>query len=164
MPISAAGSKSPPPRPARRLRRRNDAGFTLIELLVVVALIAIGTAVASLAVRNSDRTELEREGQRLAAVLESLRAQARANHVPVAVEILPEGLVIHGLTAEPETRPWLSKQTTVDGMLPVAVGPEPLIPARTLVLKSASEPTLEIQVATDGLRPWAMGRNPEPTP
>src|SRR5574343_166836 len=69
MPTSAAGSKSP----VHAAR-----GFTLIELMVVVALIAIATAGVSLALRDSADSALERDAQRLAAVLEATRAQARA--------------------------------------------------------------------------------------
>ena len=58
-------------------------GFTLIELLVVVSLIALGTAGVSLAMRDGNATRLEREGQRLAALLEAARAQSRASGVAV---------------------------------------------------------------------------------
>ena len=54
-------------------------GFTLIELLVVVALIAIASGVASLSLRDGTASRLEHEGQRLAALLESARAEARAS-------------------------------------------------------------------------------------
>ena len=47
MPMSAAGNSA--------------RGFTLIELLVVVAIIAIGSAGVSFALRDSAATQLERE-------------------------------------------------------------------------------------------------------
>ncbi|HMT17930.1 MAG TPA: prepilin-type N-terminal cleavage/methylation domain-containing protein, partial [Ottowia sp.] len=53
-------------------------GFTLIELMVVMAIVAIGAALASLALPDSDSRTLAREGERLAALLESARAQSRA--------------------------------------------------------------------------------------
>jgi type II secretion system protein H len=46
-------------------------GFTLIEMLVVLAIIAIGTAGVSLSLRDSAQSALERDAQRLAALLES---------------------------------------------------------------------------------------------
>lgn len=62
MPTSAAGS--------RRLR-----GFTLLELIVVIAIIAVATAGVSFAMRDSSAARLDREADRLAALLESARAQ-----------------------------------------------------------------------------------------
>jgi general secretion pathway protein H len=46
-------------------------GFTLVELLVVVALIAIASGLASLALRDPAASQLEQEASRLAALLES---------------------------------------------------------------------------------------------
>ena len=65
-------------------------GFTLLELLVVVAIIAIATAGVSFALRDSEATQLEREAQRLAALLESARAQSRSSGVPVRWYATPE--------------------------------------------------------------------------
>ena len=56
-------------------RRR---GFTLIELIIVVTLIALVSSVASFALRDPASTRLEREGARLAALLESARAESRS--------------------------------------------------------------------------------------
>jgi general secretion pathway protein H len=49
----------------------------LIELLIVIAIIAIATAGATLALRDSSATALEREAQRVAAILEAGRSQSR---------------------------------------------------------------------------------------
>jgi len=51
--------------------------------MVVVAIIALGTAVASLALRDNEGAVLARDAERLAALLESARAQSRAAGVPV---------------------------------------------------------------------------------
>ena len=74
MPTSAAGSKRPLALPQ---------GFTLLELLVVVALIAVATAGVSLSLRDSAQSALQRDAERLAVLLETGRAQARANGLPV---------------------------------------------------------------------------------
>ncbi|HRN65296.1 MAG TPA: prepilin-type N-terminal cleavage/methylation domain-containing protein, partial [Alicycliphilus sp.] len=58
-------------------------GFTLLELLVVIAIIALATAGVGLALRDSGATALQREGERLAALLESARAQSRASGAAV---------------------------------------------------------------------------------
>ena len=58
-------------------------GLTLLELLVVLAIIGFGLAGVSLSLRDSNQTQLEREAQRLIAVLEAARAQSRTSGVPV---------------------------------------------------------------------------------
>ncbi len=72
-------------------------GFTLIELLVVIAIVAIGSALASLALPDSDRRTLAREGERLAALLEAARAQSRAAGVPVRWRATASGFAWDGL-------------------------------------------------------------------
>ena len=52
-------------------------GFTLLELLVVVAIVAMVSAAVGFAMRDSFAVQLEREAQRLSALLESARAQSR---------------------------------------------------------------------------------------
>ena len=71
-------------------------GFTLIELIVVVALIAIASAVASLALRDPAATRLEHEGARLVALLEAARTEARASGLPASWEPRPEQVGAEG--------------------------------------------------------------------
>ena len=66
-----------------RRRARRSAGFTLIELMIVVALIALASGIASLALRDPASAQLEQEAVRLSALLEAARAEARAAGVPV---------------------------------------------------------------------------------
>jgi len=84
MPTLAAGNKT----------AQGARGFTLLELLVVIALIAIATAGASLALRDSADSALDRDAQRLAALLETARAQARASERTVVWRTQPTGFVI----------------------------------------------------------------------
>src|SRR6188474_644549 len=75
---------------SRQSLRRGSLGFTLIELMVVVAMIAIATAVASLALRDPAASKLEHEATRLVSLLESARAEARASGVAARWEPLAE--------------------------------------------------------------------------
>lgn len=69
-------------------------GLTLLELLVVLAIIGIAMAGVSLSLRDSSQTQLEREAQRLVAVLEAARAQSRTSGIPLIWQATPEGFVI----------------------------------------------------------------------
>jgi general secretion pathway protein H len=134
-------------------------GFTLIELLVVMALIAITTATISLALRDPAELQLQREAQRLAALLEAARAESRASGL--AVRWIPKGLKagddfrFEGLptTIQLPTR-WLGEPVAVQvenataANPGVSLGPEPIIPAQRLRLLLGSQ---QLVMGTDGL-------------
>ena len=160
-------------------------GLTLLELLVVLAIIGVAMAGVSLSLRDSRQTQLEREAQRLVAVLEAARAQSRTSGVSLIWQATSEGFVIqpaqaptntlqtgnaqNTLTAHNEV--WLTAGTqavvstaTVNNTVPanfVALGPEPIItPARitlSVVASNANAQTVpSLTVGTDGLRPFQV--------
>jgi general secretion pathway protein H len=131
-------------------------GFTLLELLVVVAIIAIATAGVSLALRDSQATQLEREAQRLAALLESARAQSRSSGVPVRWYPTEGGFRFDGVPAKALPDHWLSDTTQVRGNTTLLLGPEPIIGKQEVVLGSAGVLDRSVRVATDGLRPFVV--------
>ena len=151
--LDADAREGRPPQPAPR-------GFTLIELMVVIAVIAIGTAVASLALRDSGADQLAREGERLAALLESARAQSRAAGVPIVWRPVPGGFAWDGLpaTADPLPTHWLDTGTAAVGNAPVVLGPDPVIGPQTIVIQrsSAGGGVPPVMLATDGLRPFSV--------
>lgn len=142
--------------------RSHDAGFTLIELMVVVALIAIASAVASLALRDPAATRLEQEAARLTALLESARAEARASGVEArwvpraAGNEKGPGFDFVGLLSASE-RPthWLSEGVAAEvvGSRFVTLGPEPLIGPQRIVLRLDDR---RLELSTDGLGPFVV--------
>jgi general secretion pathway protein H len=140
---------------------RIQRGFTLIELMVVVALIAISAGAIALALRDGAADRLEREGVRLAALLESARAEARATGVAVRFELAaaddPSGANFRfvGLpAAAPPPARWLDAEVGAEivGARALVLGPEPLLPPQAIVLRLGDQ---RLTLATDGLAPFA---------
>ncbi|MFM9880778.1 MAG: prepilin-type N-terminal cleavage/methylation domain-containing protein [Burkholderiaceae bacterium] len=143
-------------------------GFTLLELMVVVAIIALASAGVGFALRSSEEAALEREGQRLAALLEAGRAQSRASGVAALWRPTPGGFRFDGLQQQDLPSRWLHETTRAtlesaatrrSGAAPpqaLVLGPEPLIGPQSVLLQSADQPDKRLRVATDGLRPFAV--------
>jgi general secretion pathway protein H len=151
-------------------------GLTLLELLVVLAIIGFAMAGVSLALRDSSQTQLEREAQRLVAVLEAARAQSRTSGVALIWQPTPEGFVIRpALATNPiaaRTETWLSAgtqavvstaTTSANNTAPanlLVLGPEPILtPARITLSVTAANNTKAapaLTIGTDGLRPFQV--------
>ena len=160
-------------------------GLTLLELLVVLAIIGFSVAGVSLSLRDSSKTQLEREAQRLVAVLEAARAQSRTSGVALIWQATSEGFVIRptlapsstqgGNSANPmamRTETWLSAGTqaavssnaqSANNTAPanlVVLGPEPILaPARitlSLATANSTKPTPRLSIGTDGLQPFRV--------
>ena len=156
--LAAALATASQQRPQKRAGPRPARGFTLLELIVVVAIMALATAGVSLALRDPEATALEREAERLSALLETGRSQSRATGLPVRWETTAEGYVLmmpSGDVEKPIGAPtaWLNPQTVASSSGPVSLGPEPIIAAQSITLRLLSR---SLVIATDGLRPFAL--------
>lgn len=137
-------------------------GFTLIELMVVVAIIAIAVGVASLALRDPATTRLDREAVRLAALLDSARAEARTLGLPALWQPVPAGDVsgdnfrFVGLPpSEKMPTRWLGEGITaqVVGAPSVPLGPEATIGPQRIVLSLGDQ---HVELRTDGIGPFVV--------
>jgi len=174
MPTSARGSDRL--RPGKRRQGRVEAqpraarpgrplGFTLIELLIVLAIVALASAVATLALRDPQASALEREADRLSALFEAARAEARASGLPLlwvpAQGLTPEsgsegapGFRFVGLPAAAGLpQHWLTPgvEAEVIGAKALVLGPEPLIGAQRVALRLADR---RLTLVTDGMGPF----------
>ncbi|MBS0293364.1 MAG: type II secretion system protein GspH [Proteobacteria bacterium] len=127
----------------------------MLELLVVITIIALATAGVGLALRDSGDTLLEREGERLAVLLESARAQSRASGAAVRWRADAQGFRFEGLPGSKLPDHWLDGGTAVRGPGELWLGPEPLIGPQQVVIVNQAHPGRAVRVATDGLRPFA---------
>ena len=135
---------------------KNLRGFTLLELLLVVAIIAVASAGVSFALRDSAQTQLEREGLRLAALLESARARSLASGVPVHWRSTETGFVFEGLPKGSLPDAWLSLEVTTAAPVNLLLGPEPIIGAQTVKLVSRGQNVRALSISTDGVRPFSV--------
>ncbi len=149
-----------PPTPVAASAALGSRGFTLLELLVVVAIMAMATAGVSLAMRDSSETQLEREAQRLAALLESGRAQARMASVVVRWRSTATGFAFEGLPGAPLPTQWLGTDVQAVGPANLVLGPEPIIGPQQVRLVSISNPARSLALGTDGIRPFAIVADP----
>lgn len=142
---------------------RTSRGFTLLELLVVMSLMAVVIGTVALSLRDPALSRLEREADRLVALLEAARVEARGAGLPVYWEPLeprpgqprtrdfrfvglPGSVQLPETFLDPEVRAW-----TDAGAL--RLGPEPVIGAQRVTLGLEER---RITLATDGLQPFAV--------
>ena len=133
---------------------RATRGFTLLELLVVVAIIALATAGVGFALRDSATGDLERDAQRLAALLESARAQSRMSGNAVRWHATPTGFAFEGLPGSTLPDRWLSADTLSPAAEPINLGPDPIIGPQSIRILSARQPDRSLALVTDGVRPF----------
>ena len=129
--------------------------------MVVVVVVAISAAAISLALRDPAAAQLAREGERLAALFETARAESRAagldvRWVPVQ-DATTDQFRFVGLPRQLALpRRWLGEPLAVEiggGARFIRLGPEPLIGAQRLQLRLGSE---RIELSTDGLSPFEV--------
>ena len=136
--------------------RHASRGFTLLELLIVLTLMAVVVSTVSLALRDPQATALEREAERLAALLESARVESRATGVVVRWVPATDGFRFVGLPESLQLPThWMNEGVAAEvyGAGGLTLGPDPLIGPQRLTLALGDR---RITVATDGLQAFAI--------
>jgi general secretion pathway protein H len=141
-------------------------GFTLLEMLVVITIVALATALVTLALPDNRGHALSRDAERLAALLETARAQSRAAGVPVTWRLTSDGFAFDGLPTSttsdgtPLPNHWLDANTQAalltPGGAPLILGPDPVIGPQAVLLHPAGQGAPQLRVATDGLHPFTV--------
>lgn len=150
----------------RATRRGFGRGFTLIELLVVLAIVAIASSLVVVSLRDSAQSQLDEEAERLSALLEAARTEARASGIVVRWE--PAGAEASdgahfrfiGLPRSSNLPShWLRGGVTAEivGARALLLGPEPILPAQRVVL---SRNERRVTLASDGLAPFSIAAAP----
>ena len=133
----------------------------MVELLVVVALFAIAAGAVAFTLHDGAAARLERDAARLAALLESARAEARASALPVRFELAStdaaDGAQFRFVGLPPSSKlpqRFLDAEVSAEvvGARALVLGPEPLVPAQRIVLALGDR---RMVLATDGLAPFA---------
>lgn len=122
---------------------------------MVVSIIAIASAGVAFAMRDSTQTQVEREAQRLAALLESARAQSRTLGVAVTWRSTGTGFRFEGLQQNTLPGNWLDPDTTATPSQ-LELGPDPIIAPQAVTLGNTRLAGAMWRVETDGLRPFAV--------
>ncbi|MBF5003917.1 prepilin-type N-terminal cleavage/methylation domain-containing protein [Diaphorobacter caeni] len=135
---------------------RAHRGFTLLELLVVLSIVALATVGVSFAIRDNGATDLQREGERLAVLLETARAQSRASGTAVRWRTTEQGFVFEGLPTLKLPNHWLVSGSRASGPAQLWLGPEPIISAQQVWVVNDAYPGRAVRVGTDGVRSFTV--------
>jgi general secretion pathway protein H len=115
--------------------------------------------------RDSTQTLLERDAERLSALLESARARSRSSGVPVRWYPIteasnnatspPASFVFEGLPPQSLPTTWLSPTTQVATNSMLSLGPDPIIGPQSVMLRSQN---FQLWVSTDGIQAFRVQR------
>ena len=142
---------------------------------MVLAIVALASAGVGFALRDDTATRLERDAQRLGALLDAARAQSQVTGVPVRWYVTAQGFRFDpqapatqtespaGQWLDPDTRAVIQRlpgaavggagQAGGDSLL---LGPDAIIAPQAVTLFAAGQPEKRVHLATDGVRPFAV--------
>ena len=124
-----------------------------------MALVAVAVSLVTLSLRDPASAQLDREAVRLAALLETARAESRASGVPLRFELPMEPggdfafRFVGVVSRDPLPTQWLGEGVSAEiiGGGALTLGPEPLIGPQRIVLRVGER---NLSLATDGIGPF----------
>jgi general secretion pathway protein H len=126
--------------------------------MVVMALVAVAVGLVTFSLRDPAAEQLDREAVRLAALLESARAESRSSGVALRFELPNKPgetgfRFVGAVSGEPLPSNWLAEGVSAEilGSRALALGPEPLIGPQRIVLRLGER---NLTLATDGIGPF----------
>jgi general secretion pathway protein H len=126
--------------------------------MVVMALVAVAVSLVTLSLRDPAAAQLDREAVRLAALLETARAESRSAGVALRFELAtkpddPPFRFVGLVSVEPLPTHWLAEGVSAEviGARVLVLGPEPLIGPQRIVLRLGER---NLTLATDGIGPF----------
>jgi general secretion pathway protein H len=139
-----------------------------VELLIVMAIVAVGIGLVALALPDGERARLEEEAERLAALIETARAESRVSGAAVFWQPRRNGDPATDAAGQPlqfrfiglprslalPTR-WLDARTEaqVVGAPQLVLGPEAILPPQRVRLSLGPH---RLELASDGLAPFGV--------
>jgi general secretion pathway protein H len=112
----------------------------------------------TLSLRDPAAAQLDREAVRLAALLESARAESRSSGVPLKFELPTQPgdsgfRFVGAYSGQPLPNQWLAEGVSAEiiGARSLMLGPEPLIGPQRIVLRLGER---NLTLATDGIGPF----------
>jgi len=126
--------------------------------MIVMALIAVAVGLVTLSLRDPAAAQLDREAVRLAALLETARAESRASGVPLRFELPSQPddsgfRFVGAVGGDPLPTRWLGEGVSAEiiGGHALTLGPEPLIGPQRIVLRLGER---NLTLVTDGIGPF----------
>jgi len=123
-----------------------------------MALVAVAVTLVTLSLRDPASAQLDREAVRLAALLETARAQSRASGVPLRFELPTQPgdtgfRFVGAMTGDALPSHWLGEGISAEiiGGGALTLGPEPLIGPQRIVLRLGDR---NLTLVTDGIGPF----------
>ena len=142
------------PHPRGRWRTRPAGyGFTLVELLVVLVVVGVMIGLATLAVGDRSGEEVEREAERLAALLRLARDEAVLTARPLGLRVEPDRYLFLALEGEDRWRPLASDRVLHPRALSEVVELTITVEGRRGLLAVAED---EDRDENEGLRPQVL--------
>lgn len=129
--------------------------------MVVVAIVAIASIGVVASLPDPARGQLEKEGTRLASLLDTARAYSQASGLPVTWTPTATGFRFDGLSESAASdlkkeSHWLTPELHTDKETTLILGPEPMIAPQSVTLLLGS---YRLRLRTDGLGPFVMAPN-----